>query len=85
MRGKFRNKRQEANGRYWKDGGAPATDLLWPPASPMSPQTSLGKIVLKSVNKAFPEKFKRRMNPFGVPSVKLMEELKNALQKVIPS
>lgn len=50
FRGKFRQKRQDAISKYWRDGGGPVTSDLWPDSEPANMSRALGKMLLTSIN-----------------------------------
>lgn len=50
LRQKFRSKRQEANAKFWKDGGSPNTNDLWPEADPPTLERAFGKKLLSQLN-----------------------------------
>lgn len=75
LRGIFRSKRQEANRKFWADGGGPATDDLWPPAQAVTDEFALGKRVMSRLNDDVPATFGRRENLAGAPSLALSQEL----------
>jgi ABC-type branched-subunit amino acid transport system ATPase component len=75
LRQKFMDKRRDANLKYWRDGGGPASDQMWPEASPVTTEVALGKEVLSKVNEVFGGLYGGRRNPFDLPSKRLSEEL----------
>lgn len=79
LRAKFREKRRQANLAFWRDGGGPATDDLWPPTNPASPDTALGKEVMKKVNEKPPHATGQRKNLFALASKKLVDELQSQI------
>lgn len=79
MRGKFREKRREAIAKFWRDGGGPATDELWPENEPMTDERMLGKIVIKKLNEELPKVFGSRKNLMGRASHLLEAELRALL------
>lgn len=50
LRQKFRLKRQEANQKFWRDGGSPNTNELWPEAEPGHIARAYGKALLAKIN-----------------------------------
>lgn len=50
MRSKFRAKRQDVNLKFWRDGGGPATNDLWPEDQPATIESSYGKDLLSLFN-----------------------------------
>lgn len=76
MRGKFREKRREAIAKFWKDGGGPVTDELWPEGDLMTDDRMLGKMVLKRLNEELPKAFGSRRNLMGTKSDLLEAELR---------
>jgi hypothetical protein len=79
LRGLFRSKRQEANKRFWADGGGPATDVLWPPDREVSAELAMGKKLLARVNESFSNLYGQRINLFRAPSRLLARELREFL------
>jgi ABC-type ATPase involved in cell division len=75
MRGKFRKKRQQANLDFWRDGGSPRTEDLWPDAAEMTRETMLGKEMVSPINGAAQQAFGDRRNLFSVRSAELSAEL----------
>lgn len=87
MRRKFKDKRRETNQKYCRDGGGPATDILWPPDDPMTPDTMLGKELVPRINEQFGPIYGGRKSLFEIPAAKLMEELRvflNGEQIIVP-
>jgi ABC-type ATPase involved in cell division len=81
MRAKFRDKRRDAIQKFWKDGGGPATDQLWPGDEPMTAERTLGKEVVPKLNERMPQLYGgMRRNLFGRPSVQLVTELQQFIQ-----
>lgn len=78
LRKKFTEKRRDANLKFWRDGGGPATDDLWPLADPISADRTLGKEVLPKINEAFGATYGRK-SLFAIPSKRLVGELKDLL------
>jgi ABC-type ATPase involved in cell division len=74
MRNKFVEKRREAILKFWRDGGGPATDDLWPPDTPMQPEMILGKLLLPRINEEMPRRLGQRRNLLAVPSEELVGE-----------
>lgn len=86
MRKKFKDKRRQAILDFWRDGGGPETETLWPPDEPLTPKTTLGKLLVSRVNDIFPKNFGNRKSIYGTPSKRLMEELKALLvPELIPA
>lgn len=56
LRLNFRQKRQFANSKLWKDGGAPTTNMLWPDDQPPSEEQIYGKLLLIKIQ----EELKKR-------------------------
>jgi energy-coupling factor transporter ATP-binding protein EcfA2 len=50
LREKFRAKRQEAVQKFWRDGGSPNTDDLWPQDQPITLEKSYGKSLISKIN-----------------------------------
>lgn len=80
LRVAFRNKRQEANRKYWIDGGGPATDVMWPPAVRATREQLMGKKLLPRVNEQFAATFGQRENVYGRASALLEQELLQFLE-----
>jgi hypothetical protein len=76
LRQKFMDKRRDANLKYWRDGGGPASNQIWPEGSPVTSELALGKEVLSKVNEAFGAAYGGRKNPFDSASKKLSEEIR---------
>ncbi|CAG9273340.1 conserved hypothetical protein [Paraburkholderia unamae] len=72
LRRKFVEKRREANLKFWRDGGGPVTDQLWPPGTPATEATTLGKELVSTINERIPR-------AFGVPRVDLLGRASTAL------
>jgi hypothetical protein len=83
FRGKFRDKRRNANLAFWRDGGGPATDELWAPVDPPSERTTLGKDLIPRINEEFPRVYGERRNLFSRPSASLVAELREFLAETI--
>ncbi|AWG32166.1 hypothetical protein B9Z07_25855 [Burkholderia cenocepacia] len=81
LRRKFVDKRREANQKFWRDGGGPATDALWPAGTPATELTALGKEVVSSVNERMPRVYGRRFDLFGRASAALAEEFREYLRE----
>jgi hypothetical protein len=79
MRRKFKEKRRQANLHFGRDGGGPATDALWPPTEPMTPERTLGKDLVPRINEKFAKTQGGRQNLLGRPSKKLVAELREFL------
>jgi len=79
LRKKFRDKRQEANKRYWRDGGGPATADLWPDNEPMTEETMLGKELLPKINEALREKYVDSKNLLSEVNERLASDLREVL------
>lgn len=82
FKSKFRSKRQEANAKYWKDGGSPVTTDLWPENEPASVERAYGKKMLACLNDKLPKDFGKRHDLFGTASAPLKAELKDVFTKV---
>lgn len=50
MRAKFRSKRQEANQKFWRDGGSPSTSELWPEDRSIDLEVAHGKSLIAKIN-----------------------------------
>ncbi|MCE4059105.1 AAA family ATPase [Pandoraea sputorum] len=74
LRRKFVDKRRDANLKFWRDGGGPATDALWPPESPPTELTTLGKEIVSTLNDRLPQAYGRRVDLFGRASTGLAQE-----------
>ncbi|WP_155301584.1 ATP-dependent nuclease [Burkholderia gladioli] len=74
LRKKFVDKRREANQKFRKDGGGPATEALWPADEAANPDRILGKELLPKVNEKFPGTAWRR-DLFSRPSKLLSKEI----------
>ncbi|WP_080410596.1 ATP-dependent nuclease [Burkholderia ubonensis] len=81
FRKKFVDKRREANGKFWRDGGGPATNDLWPQDGPITPERLLGKDMVSHVNREFPEPQWRRLDLFRQASDELAAELREFLER----
>jgi ABC-type ATPase involved in cell division len=79
LRVKFREKRRQAIQQFWKDGGGPATDQLWPPETAPSPETTLGKEIIPRVNEHFGGLHPPRRNLYSVPNERLSAEISKAV------
>ncbi|WP_084705265.1 ATP-dependent nuclease [Beijerinckia mobilis] len=82
FRKKFRSKRQEANKKFWQDGGGPGTNGLWPEKQPIELQFAYGKFLLSKLNDELKNQMGERRNLQLVPSSDLVDHLRKALKKV---
>jgi hypothetical protein len=78
-RKKFRLKRQEANQKFWKDGGSPNTNTLWPEHEPVSIERVYGKSLLAKINERMSDFPGGRRNLGNVASDQLADLLRNAI------
>jgi AAA15 family ATPase/GTPase len=85
MRSKFRDKRQEANLKFWRDGGSPRTEELWPEQDLPSEANIFGKLLEPRINEEFGKNFGRQRGIYKQPSTELIEELKAVIEKCIPA
>lgn len=82
LRKKFKDKRRQAIATYWKDGGGPPTDALWPDDQPVTDERALGKLLVSRINEEFSRIYGGRRNLFGKASVKLVVEMESFLSGV---
>ncbi|WP_081643298.1 ATP-dependent nuclease [Sphingobium bisphenolivorans] len=80
MRRKFKDKRQQANLHFWRDGGSPRTEDLWDKDAPMKEEFTLGKLLLPHVNSKIREIAPTGKDLFKVPSSRLVDELARFLK-----
>lgn len=79
FRTKFRTKRQEANGKFWKDGGSPNTSELWPESEPGDLARVYGKKLMSCLNDRLKDLPGGRKSLEGKPSEDLLILLRGAL------
>lgn len=83
LKSKFKDKRREANQKFWRDGGGPATEVLWGNSDDMDFSNIYGKDFEKTLNKKLPEVLnKQRKDLLGVVSVEFRDLLKVALSEL---
>jgi ABC-type ATPase involved in cell division len=76
FRTKFRKKRQEANQKFWKDGGSPNTNALWPENEGANLARAYGKKLISNLNARFSDQPGGRRNL----EAHVSQELKSLLQ-----
>ncbi len=79
LRTKFRMKRQEANIKFWKDGGSPDTNTLWPENEEANLARSYGKKLLSYLNARLSQQPGGRKNLEAHESKELTSLLKACL------
>ncbi|GAB0117369.1 hypothetical protein Acid7E03_14410 [Acidisoma sp. 7E03] len=82
LRTKFKDKRREANLKFWRDGGGPATDELWPEGAEAQFQNVCGKELLKVLNRQLPDKLGQRQNLLAKASVEFENSLRYKLEEI---
>lgn len=80
LRSKFRDKRREANQKFWRDGGGPATDDLWPPEQQPAFDQVYGKDLMSALNTRLAAELGGRRSLFSGPSTELTGLLELELQ-----
>lgn len=84
FRSKFKEKRRKAIATYWKDGGGPVTESLWPEGQLPTQATVLGKMLEAKINEEFAKAYKGRKNLFELPSQKFVAELASFFEALSP-
>lgn len=79
FRSKFRKKRQEANQKFWKDGGSPNTNDLWPENEGANIARAYGKQLMSNLNARLSNQPGGRRNLEAQASNELMSLLKICL------
>lgn len=79
FRRKFRTKRQEANQKFWRDGGSPNTNDLWPENEGANIARSYGKQLLSNLNARLSNQPGGRRNLEAHASQELMALLQDCL------
>lgn len=82
FRTKFKSKRQEANAKFWKDGGSPPTSALWPEDEDATLGRAYGKKLISALNDSLPKAFGRRQELLDTVSAELRDELKAVVSKL---
>lgn len=80
FRAKFRKKRQEANQRFWKDGGSPNTNELWPENEGANLARAYGKQLISNLNARLSNQPGGRRNLEAHVSQELMSLLQGSLE-----
>ena len=79
FRSKFRTKRQDANQKFWKDGGSPNTNNLWPENEPATLSRAYGKRLLAKINEHMQSKAGGRRNLEAIPVEALAASVRQAI------
>lgn len=79
FRDKFKSKRQEANIKFWKDGGSPNTSDLWPDTEPADLTRVYGKKLMSILNDHLKSLPGGRKSLQAKPSSELTQLLRVAL------
>ncbi len=81
FRAKFRRKRQEANQKFWKDGGSPNTNELWPEDEGANLSRAFGKQLISNLNTRLSDQPGGRRNLEAHVSQELMSLLQDCLRE----
>ncbi|WCE66265.1 AAA family ATPase [Sulfitobacter faviae] len=81
FRTKFRKKRQEANQKFWRDGGSPNTNELWPENEGGNLERAYGKKLISNLNERLSEQPGGRRNLEAQVSQQLMSLLRDCLEQ----
>ncbi len=81
FRSKFRSKRQDANIKFWRDGGSPNTSDLWPNEEPATIERAYGKKLLSQLNEQLSNQPGGRRNLDSIPCRELRDELLECLKR----
>lgn len=79
FRAKFRKKRQEANQKFWRDGGSPNTNELWPENEGANLARAYGKQLISNLNARLSGHAGGRRNLEAQVSDELMSLLRDCL------